>query len=191
LEFSAGIYYDDQLRLNRYSVSVQLCTLVADSEQLAIAMDRLKMFVHAELADTVFINQQNLERAQVLSLLGMNITTLPDEPIDQIVGIMLYCKFNSIMEDRMIVEQLDIGSTLGDNVFYIHEHGDAIGPFQQMSWWQSSDTSHDSLPPVETSDNVFHVPVVGWSKYNLNWPDELEPKSGKTVSFGKLNKNAN
>jgi hypothetical protein len=191
LEFPAGLYIGDQLRLNRYSVSIQLCTVTADPEQINIAMDRLKMFVYAELADTVFINQEDLERAQMLDLLGMNITTLPEEPIDQIVGLMLHCKLNSVMEDRMIVERLDIASTLGDDVFYLHEHGDAVGPFQADGWWVASDTTHNSLAPIETHENVVHVPVTGWGKYNLNWPDSAGPDSGKTVSFGKLNKNAN
>jgi hypothetical protein len=191
LEFNAGLYIGDQLRLNRYSVSVQLCTATADPEQTNIAMDRLKMFVYAELADTVFINQEDIERAQMLDLLGINVTTLPEEPIDQIVGIMLYCKLNAVMENRMIVERLDIASTLGDDVFYLHEHGDVVGPFQVDGWWLSSDTTHNLLTPIETHENVVHVPTTGWNKYNLNWPDTAGPDSGKTVSFGKLNKNAN
>ena len=191
LEFPAGLYIGDQLRLNYYSVSIQLCTVTADPEQTNTAMDRLKVFVYAELADTVFINQEDLERAQMLELLGMNITTLPEEPIDQIVGLMLYCKLNAVMENRMIVERLDIASALGDDVFYLHEHGDAVGPFQTDGWWLTSDITHNSLAPTETHENVVHVPVTGWGKYNLNWPDAAGPESGKTVSFGKLNKNAN
>ncbi len=191
LEFPAGLYIGDQLRLNRYSVSIQLCTVTADPEQINTAMDRLKMFVYAELADTVFINQEDLERAQMLDLLGMNVTTLPEEPIDQIVGLMLHCKLTAVMEDRMIVERLDIASTLGDDVFYLHEHGDAVGPFQADGWWLASDTTHNSLTPIETHQNVVHVPITGWGKYDLNWPDSAGPDSGKTVSFGKLNKNAN
>jgi hypothetical protein len=191
LEFPAGLYIGDQLRLNYYSVSIQLCTVTADPEQTNTAMDRLKVFVYAELADTVFINQEDLERAQMLDLLGMNITTLPEEPIDQIVGLMLYCKLNAVMENRMIVERLDIASALGDDVFYLHEHGDAVGPFQTDGWWLTSDITHNSLAPIEAHENVVHVPVTGWGKYNLNWPDAAGPDSGKTVSFGKLNKNAN
>jgi hypothetical protein len=66
-----------------------------------------------------------------------------------------------------------------------------VGPFQADGWWLASDTTHNSLAPIETHENVVHVPVTGWSKYNLNWPDSAGPDSGKTVSFGKLNKNAN
>jgi hypothetical protein len=191
LEFPAGIYYDDRLRMNRYTVSVQLCTAATDHEQINIAMDRLKMFVYSELADTVFVNQEDTERAQVLDLLGVNVTTLPEDPIDQIVGLMLYCKLNSVMEGRMFVEQLNISSLLGDDVIYLHDMEDAVGPFQADGWWNASDTSHNSFVNIETEENVVKVPTTGWGKYNLNWTDVAEPKPGKTVTFGKLTSDAN
>lgn len=191
LEFPAGIYFDDRLRMNRYSVSVQLCTTTGDHEQINIAMDRVKMFVYSELADTVFINQADADRTQVLDLLGINMTTLPEEPIDQIVGIMLYSKLNAVMEGRMIVEQLNISSLLGDDVTYLHDMEDVVGPFEAEGWWHLSDTSHNSFEILETQENVVMVPTTGWGKYNLNWIDSSESKPGKTVAFGKLSGDAN
>jgi hypothetical protein len=191
LEFPAGIYYDDRLRMNRYSVSVQLCTATADHEQINIAMDRLKMFVYSELADTVFINQEDAERAQVMDILGINITTLPEEPIDQIVGLMLYSKLNAVMEGRMFIEQLNISSLLGDDVTYLHDMEDAVGPFQADGWWHLNDTSHNSFVNIETQENVVKVPTTGWGKYSLNWHDSATSQPGKTVTFGRLTGDAN
>lgn len=191
LEFSAGIYFDDQLRFNRYSASIQLCTATDDHEHINIAMDRIKMFVHSELADTVFINQADAERAQVLELLGINITTLPEEPIDQIIGLMLYTKLSAVTEGRVVIETLDISSLLGDNVAYLYEMGDNIGPFAAAGWWTQADTSHNSIEPVEIEQNVVKVPSTGWHKYNLNWNDSSASKLGKTVAFGKSTSDAN
>lgn len=190
LEFPAGIYFDDQLRINRYSASVQLCTATGDHEQVNIAMERVKMFVYSELADTVFVNQEDGDRAQVMELLGINVTTLPEEPIDQIVGLMLYSKLNAVMEGRMIVEQLNLSSLLGDEVVYLHDMEDAVGPFLAEGWWHLSDTSHNNLSTVEPLENVVMVPTTGWGKYNLNWTDSSDAKPGKTVSFGKLSGDA-
>jgi hypothetical protein len=154
-------------------------------------MERLKMFVYSELADTVFVNQVDVDRVQIMDLLGLNTTTLPEEPIDQIVGLMLYCKLNAVMEGRMIVEQLNISSLLGDDVTYLHDMEDAVGPFQAEGWWNLSDTSHNSFDNIETEQNVVMVPTTGWGKYNLNWADLSESKPGKTVAFGKLSSDAN
>jgi hypothetical protein len=154
-------------------------------------MDRLKMFVYSELADTVFVNQGDAERAHVMDILGINVTTLPEDPIDQIVGIMLYSKLNAVMEGRMFVEQLNISSLLGDDVTYLHDMEDAVGPFQEPGWWDLSDTSHNSFDNIETQENVVKVPTTGWGKYNLTWNDSTESKPGKTVTFGKLSRDAN
>ena len=56
LDFLAGIYYDDHLQINSYSVSMSLLTKTADAASTNTAMNRLKAFMHGELANTVFIN---------------------------------------------------------------------------------------------------------------------------------------
>ena len=97
LDFLAGIYYDERLQLNSYSVSMSLLTKTTDAVNTNIAMDRLKMFMHGELANTVFINQDLRERAEMMQIMGINITTLPEEPVDQIIGMMIYYKLNAII----------------------------------------------------------------------------------------------
>ena len=190
LEFPAGIYFQDTLRLNRYSVALELCTTTTDHEQINVAMDRIKAFVYSELADTVFINQQDAERANILDVMGVNVTTLPEDPIDQIVGLMLYCKLNAVMEGRMVVDNLDISSFIGDDVTYMHNTGDSIGPFEQNGWWYNTDTGHSELSGIETDQNVVHVSNHSWNKYNLNWNDTNQLNAGKTVAFGKLSEHA-
>ena len=191
LDFPAGIYYRDQLNLNRYLASVQFCTATTDHDQINIAMDRVKMFVYSELNSTVFICDRDPERIEVLDILGVNVTTLPEEPIDQIIGIMLYCKLSAITEGRLIVESVDISSSLGDDVRYLHEFGDPIGPFQQDGWWNTADTSHNNIVNQETDKTVLKVPNTNWTKYNLGWSDSDRAATGKTVSFNKTINNAN
>ena len=135
LEFLAGIYFDDCLQINSYDVSMNLLTKTKDSASTNIAMERLKAFVHGVLESTVFINQTNMERAEFLQLAGCNVTTLPEEPVDQIVGMMLYYKLNAVMEDRMVITNLDIASRLGDGVWYQHDEEDSAGPFASDGWW--------------------------------------------------------
>ncbi len=57
LDFAAGIYYENSLQINQYTVSLNMTTGTADPVQTNIAMDRLKCFVWSELEHTVFINQ--------------------------------------------------------------------------------------------------------------------------------------
>ena len=190
IDFMAGIYYEDSLQLNQYSVSLDLITKTTDAEQTNIAMNRLKSFIWSELENTVFINQVHEEKAEMMSLLGINVTTLPEEPVDQLIGIMLYCKLNAIMEGRMIITDLNIQSTLGDQVWYLHNEEDALGPFVDDGWWTLSNTQHEHIELETVSQNVVKVTTTGWQEYGLEWPDEVK-HTANTVVFANFPKNEN
>lgn len=190
LEFLGGIYYQDLLQLNQYHVSLNLTTQTKNPADTNIAMDRLKCFVLGELESTVFINQSLQERGELMSMMGINITTLPEEPVDQIIGIMLFHKLNAIMEGRMTVDSLDISSSLGDSVWYQHDNEDSPGPFAQTGWWDDSGPSHSSLAPSDT-DNVVKITDNQWREYGLEWPEETAEHSGNTVVFANFPRNEN
>lgn len=190
LEFLAGIYYDDRLQMNSYSVSLSLVTKSTDAANTNIAMDRLKYFVHGVLDSTVFINQSNMERAEMMNILGVNITTLPEEPVDQIIGMMLYYKLNAIMEGRMVVSQLDISSELGDNVWYMHDEEDNSGPFRADGWWHKASTQHETIESEAIPANIVKVMSTGWHEMGLDWPEEKQP-TGNTVVFANFSKDEN
>jgi len=189
LEFLAGVYYEDQLQMNRYTVSINLLTKTKDSASTNIALDRVKAFVHGALESTVFINQSNQERAEMMQLLGINVTTLPEEPVDQIIGMMLYYKLNAVMEQRMAVAGLDISSTLGDSVWYQHDEEDIAGPFAQDGWWHRASMQHKTLEPEKVSMNVVKVISTGWYEMNLEWPENTAPVPDNTVVYGKFPRN--
>jgi hypothetical protein len=191
LEFLAGVYYEDQLQMNQYNVSLNLLTKTKDSASTNIALDRAKAFVHGALENTVFINQNNMERAEFMQMIGINVTTLPEEPVDQIIGMMLYYKLNAIMEGRMLITQLDLSSHLGDGVWYQHDDEDPIGPFAAEGWWHDNSLKHNTLVDTEAESNIVKVLPNAWVEYGLMWPGEhLETASaaGNTVVFGNFPK---
>ena len=190
LDFLAGIYYDDRLQMNSYSVSMSLLTKTTDAVNTNIAMDRLKIFMHGELANTVFINQDARERAEMLQIMGINITTLPEEPVDQIIGMMLYYKLNAIMEGRMSVTRLDLSSVLGDSVWYQHdEEEDSPGPFRVEGWWHAPTVQHDTVIVGDAGDNVVKVVPNAWIEYGLTWPEDAAEPTANTVVFANFSKN--
>jgi len=181
IEFLAGIYYDDCLQMNSYNASISLTTVTKDGDSTNVALERLKTFVFEQLANTVFINQNNMERAEFLQMIGINVTTLPEEPFDQIIGMMLYYKLNAVMEGRMIITGLDISSCLGDGVWYQHDEDDSPGPFAENGWWHQSSTKHDTIESQTTADNVVKVISTGWHEMGLDWPEQNAPGSNTVV----------
>jgi hypothetical protein len=189
LEFLAGIYFDDCLQINSYDVSMNLLTKTKDSASTNVAMERLKAFVHGILESTVFINQANMERAEFLQLGGCNVTTLPEEPVDQIIGMMLYYKLNAIMEGRMVITSLDISSRLGDGVWYQHDEEDSAGPFVPDGWWHKASIQHETIEPEQVPGNIVKVISTGWHEMALEWPENTLPPSDNIVVYGKFPRN--
>ena len=163
LEFLAGIYYEDQLQINRYSICINLLTKTVDTANTNIAMDRVKTFVYGELENTVFINAANPERSELFRMMGVNITMVPEAPVDQIIGMMLYYKLNAIMEGRMVITQLDISSHLGDGVWYQHDDEDPVGPFAAEGWWHDNSLKHNTLVDTEAESNIVKVLPIACS----------------------------
>ena len=191
IEFLAGIYYEDTLQMNSYSASIQMLTMTNDMISTNIAMERLKCFVYSELANTVFISEKYQEKAEMMALMGINITTLPEEPVDQIIGMMLYTKLNAVLDGRMTVTNIDISSILGDSVWYQHNEEDELGPLAAPGWWHNSTVQHNSLDLIDTQDKVVKVTPSAWYEYGLLWPEEQAENPGNTVVFANFNKNEN
>jgi len=191
LKLLAGVYYEDRLQINSYDVSMNLLTKTKDAASTNIAMERLKAFVYDTLNSTVFIHQNNMERAEFLQIMGANVTTLPEEPVDQIVGMMLYYKLNAIMEGRMVITALDIASELGDSVWYQHDEDDSAGPFAKDGWWHLASTQHETIEPEQPADNVVKVISTGWYEMGLDWPENTVPPTANSVVYANFSKNEN
>ena len=189
LDFLAGVYYEDQLHMNRYTVSLNLLTKTNDSASTNVALDRAKAFVYGALESTVFINQANTEKSELMQMMGINVTTLPEEPVDQIIGMMLYYKLNAVMEERMTVTGLDIASSLGDNVWYQHDEEDVAGPFAADGWWHRASMQHESIESDPEPGNIVKVTSTGWYELNLEWPEATAPTTANTVVFANFPKN--
>jgi hypothetical protein len=191
LDFMAAIYYEGQLQFNNYSVSLNLLTHSRDAASTNIAMERLRAFVYAELENAVFIGPGDREKADLFATTGMNMVTLPEEPVDQVIGLMLYCKLNAVMENRMTVTALDIQSYLGESVWYQHDEDDTIGPFVQDGWWHHPTCDHNNIELESNTENIVKVSTAGWHDYGLEWPEDRIESNGNTVVFANFQRNEN
>lgn len=191
IDFMAGCYFDGMLRMNNYRVRLWMMTTTMDGESHNVAFDRIKFFIADSLESSVFINGSNEEQCKLLANAGVKITTLPDEPVDQLIGIMLYCKLNAICEDRMIIGEVEISSELGGEVTYMHSDEEPIGPYDQKGWWHNANLMHYNNKISETENIMSLGAISSWRELELQWPEDDEPSSedtGNTIVFVNFNK---
>jgi hypothetical protein len=172
MPFLAGVYWEGRMLMNRYQVKLYMITNSTDPDTQNIAYERLKYFVYSEMANTIFVNQQNHEQCRLLIAAGLKITTLPAEPVDQLIGIMLYSKLNTIMEEFIIINEVEISSELGEDMIYLHAADESLGPFTEPGWWHDADLIHCDTALID-SDKVVAIHKAGaWRELDLAWPDQ-------------------
>jgi hypothetical protein len=179
--FNAGAWYDGELEMNQYTIKLWMITQSENSLEQNIAFRRAKHFIHNELESTIFVDATQEAKCEQLVQAGLNITTLPGDPADQLIGIMLFHKLNAIMEGRIAVVEVEISA--GDAVVYLHGENETSEELIQPLWWFSPDLIHSDVLPRE-SDKVLSIPH-SWRDLELEWPKEVavDNDNGNVVVF--------
>ena len=188
MNWRAAIWFEDRLQINDYNAELSIHTNTSNHEDHVTCMARLNHFVYHELTNTVFIKQTNQEQLRALAAAGIKMTTMPEEPIDQIIGIALYCKLNAILEEKMIVTNVTIQSLLGDNVRYLHSSQESLGPCADPGWWTDSGPVHSNFKPATGGKRVVKINrTPTWRDMDLGWSGTEQPKNEtNTVVFSKF-----
>ena len=178
-EFLAAAYWEDSVMMNSYTVRCEMVTNTRDSREQNIALERLKYVLFMQIQNSVLVDHREKAAIKRLQAAGMRTVILPEQPVDQIIGMMLYSKLDSVMEGRMTVTQLKLSSELGENVTYFQTDNETIGPFAQKGWWNSAEPSVS-----DSKDGGKIVSIKGtttWQLLGLDWGDKEEENKGNTV----------
>lgn len=187
INFPAAAWFDGELMMTNYTLALRFVTQTMDPEDQNIALDRVKHFLLNELHSTIFINQADVERAEVFTEVGLNVTTLPEEPVDQVVGIMLFYKLNAIMEGRMKISEIRFSSEAGDSVEYFYSENENTDLFPETGWWHEPTLKHSDIElddeEEQESKNVVAINVDDeWRDQDLAWAQpEVTQDLGQVV----------
>jgi hypothetical protein len=189
LSFTAGAWYDDALEMNQYTVKLWMITQTENTLEQTIAFSRMKHFVYTQLDSTIFVDSSHV-KAEEFTRSGLNVTTMPGDPADQLIGIMLFHKLNAVMEGRIAVVEVEISAA--DAVVYLHGENETSESLQQPSWWHSADLDHSDIS--DDPDNVVSLhPEAAWRDVGLAWPTEetaIDSATGNVVSFADIKNDA-
>jgi len=187
MQWRAAIWFENCLQINSYNMELAITTNTSNADDHVVSLNRLNHFVYNEMANTVYIHQNDVTQIQALTSAGIKVTTMPEQPIDQIIGIALYCKLNAILEERMIVTNVTIQSLLGDNVRYLHSSQESLGPCSDTGWWNESGPVHSNFKPVTGGKRVVKLNrTPTWRDLDLGWSGTEQPKNENTVMFAKF-----
>ena len=87
----------------------------------------------------------------------------------------------------MLITDITVTSSLSDNVRYMIDAEDQIGPFSEDGWWHESNP--DWFDHTISQDNTKVIKMderLTWENVNLNWEEKEE--SANNVVKGNFNK---
>lgn len=184
MPFSAGVFYNDEMQMNQYNLRLWMTTNCTSPSEHNTAFERLKYFVYNEIDSAIFINSDHKDQAKRYVKAGLRVVTLPSEPVDQVVGLMLYHKLNAIMEGRIVIVETELSSALGDNMVYLHCDNEVTKDINKPAWWSTND-----LVRCDTNlmghDKVVAMHQAGaWRELDLGWEEATEDDGNEnTVVF--------
>lgn len=196
ITFPAAAWFQETLLMGNYTLTMNFLTETLDPEDQNIALDRVKYFLLNEIHSTVFVNQAEQDHAESFAELGLNVTTLPHEPVDQVVCVALYYKLNAIMEGRMKITELIFSSDMGDNVEYFYNESEQTVLFPNQGWWCEPGLGHSDIVPEqdESANNVVALTPSAesqWQEQELAWNQSEVTKDLAQVVFANFDQGQN
>ena len=185
----ASIWYQGSFYNNNYQIDLDFLSISDDPVEHNIAFERIKYLLTESLSDSIFINEKETKEIESFLSLGIKLSTYPSEPLDQIVGLVLHSKFNRVMQNKVVLENLSIQSYVGNNIVYHSdlEQSNSL-PFED-GWWTDPGPVVMSTPTkIKNKNKVVKISSnQTWKNLDLEWQQKSSP-IGDTVFFGQFDK---
>lgn len=173
-EFQAGIHFSNDFYMNMYDVNIVFNVETDSIREQNIALDRIKYFMLECLEHSIMCVETETTAVEKYLKAGLKVCTLPEEPYDQIIGIMLLVKLNAITEGRLVVTDIKIGSRMSDGVDCLFSLNEGTGPFTDKGWWLDSSTMINDQNKKQNKVVRLRKQKNEWDELGLGWKERAE-----------------
>lgn len=178
-EFQAGVYNEGRFQMNIYDLSLAIGVATDSIHEQNVAMERISFYLSEYLENCIFVHDLEKKVIEKYTTAGFNVCTLPAEPYDQIVNVMLMAKLSAIVEGRFEITDISLGTKLGEGVTYHFDNDSNMGPFAEPGWWTDVKPSISDAPKPNKKEKIvslFNLRMNDWADIDLMWKE-------KTVSL--------
>lgn len=179
------LYIGNSLSSNEYSINVRVITNTESTHEQLIAYSRQKFFLTAILENSIFLDYSIENHHFLTDNLDQNFVYLPGPCSDFNICVALFHKLTAISDNKLIVDQIELASSVGDNIFYTFDSSMIVPLFNSASWctapgikpwWHRNDTStRDDF----SIDGEFFEPDLTWDELDLAYALEAETPISK------------
>ena len=181
--FQAAVYFEGEFLMTIYELSLKMEVDTASIKEQNIAMDRIHYFLHECLGNSIFVQDSEKKAIEKYMQADIKVCTLPDEPYDQIITILLLMKLNAITEGKLHITEISLMSGLSDDVKFVYDVETAINhPFGSKGWWADSSTIISDVAKTNKKDKIVRLikQHSDWASVGLDW-EQKEHKSTEII----------
>lgn len=135
--FLAAMYLEDTFYVNMYDITLSMLVETDSIYEQNIAMDRAEYFLKSVIQNSVLIYADHEEKSDEYRNCGLRVCQLPEEPFDQILAMVLLMKLNAIMENRLKITDMVIGSAMSNGIRFTIVSESAENLLSGNYWWNS------------------------------------------------------
>lgn len=161
----------DHPQIVPYTININMITASDDGKELNIAYSRLNFWIDDIMQNAVLIDQSHPNLSTWYDL-DCKVLAIPFDPVDQIIGAILFCKLQAIVENRLLINQLSISSPIDDYIVYHHEDTDDLELFKGVAWWNDCLPNWITQHKKRKSGKVIKLErSPEWKDVGLDWDD--------------------
>jgi hypothetical protein len=167
--FLGGVFFDETYMMNLYTMTLYIDILTDNEQEQLIAIERIHYFLKNYIEHSVFVCEEHKSQITLFEKAGLTVLTIPEEPFDQIVGIILLRKFNAIAEGRVVVSEIKFGSKLSSDIKF-HNDIEEAEDFNEVAWYNDSTLSIQHTAKKSKKDKIVKFDELeDWTKIGLVW----------------------
>lgn len=165
--FLAAIHFEKKFMLNLYELSAQMEVLTENVREQNIAIERMNYFLGTYIEDAIFIEDTEKEAIQNYNNAGIKTCIVPEEPYDQIIGMILINKCNAIMENKIVINQVTFGSKLSNLIKFNIDGEVSQLEYPENAWYNKNTLSVTEKGKKDKIVNLFDKNT--WAELGLTW----------------------
>ena len=166
--FQTGLHFADEFWINSYDVTLSMTVETESELEQNVAVERITYYIKNILQNSILVDAIDTASIEKYKQAGMRVCELPAEPYDQLFASVLLLKLNAIMEGRLHITDMVLGSVMSDGVRYNIVSEIAENTYSKQMWWNKADTSINNMDvaPVNVvklfDDNEWQAMQMGW-----------------------------
>jgi len=171
--FESAIHFEGKFLINLYELTLHMEVVTDNMREQNIAIERINYFIANNIENHIWISKDDTKYIENYDKAGIPVLVIPEEPFDQIIGMILLLKLNAIMEEKLHITNIIFGSKLTNNIKFDTSDEEAESLFSGKNWWNNSTTNTNYISSNSKKDKVVKLFTnnTDWNELGLSWED--------------------